>query len=75
MTASWIVHGWEGLGSVRSTCGLFAVDTTIVRLSGEIDQGVRVVKSAMNEWEERNNDAKEEVPEFETNTYFTYLIL
>ena len=32
-----------------------------------IDEGVRAVKSVMNEWEERNNDAKEEFLKFGTN--------
>ena len=35
--------------------------------SDEIDGGVRQVKSVMNEWEERNSDAKEEVLEFGTD--------
>ena len=62
---------WEKGGkeckSVSLTCALFADDTTIVGMSGEIDDGVRRVKSVMNKWEERNNDAKEEVLEFGTN--------
>ena len=61
---------WERGGreckSVRMSCGLFADDTTIVGMSGELDEGVRVVKRVMNEWEERNNDAKEEVLMFGT---------
>ena len=48
------------------SCGLFADDTKIVGMTGELDEGVRVVKSVMNEWEERNNDAKEKVLEFGT---------
>ena len=48
------------------SCALFADDTTIVGMSGELDEGVRVVKSVMDEWKERNNDAKEEVLEFGT---------
>ena len=39
------------------SCALFADDTTIVGMSGELDEGVRVVKSVMDEWKERNNDA------------------
>ena len=62
---------WERGGKeckrVSLTCALFADDTTIVGMSGEIDEGVRAVKSVMNEWEERNNEAKEEVLEFGTN--------
>ena len=62
---------WEKGGNeckrVRMTSALFADDTTIVGMSGEIDEGVNVMKSVMNEWEERNNDAKEEVLEFGTN--------
>ena len=62
---------WERGGkeckSVKMTCALFADDTTIVGMSGEIDEGVRAIKSVMNDWEERNNDAKEEVLEFGTN--------
>ena len=62
---------WEKGGneckSVRMSSALFADDTTIVGMSGEIDEGVNVIKSVMNEWEERNNDAKEEVLEFGTN--------
>ena len=61
---------WEKGGreckSVRMSCGLFADDTTIVGMSGELDEGVRAMKSVMNEWEERNNEAKEEVLEFGT---------
>ena len=44
--------------SVSLMCALFADDTTIVGMSGEIDDGVKAVKSVINEWEERNNDAK-----------------
>ena len=40
------------------TCALFADDTAIVGMSGDIDLGVRAVKGLMNKWEERNNDAK-----------------
>ena len=62
---------WEKGGkeckSVRLSCGLFADDTTVVGMSGELNEGVRYVKSVMNEWEERNNDAKEEVLEFGTD--------
>ena len=35
-----------------------------MRVSGEIDNEVRAVKSATNKWEEQNNDAIEEVFEF-----------
>ena len=61
---------WERGGreckSVRVSSCLFADDTTIVGMSGELDEGVRVIKSVMNEWEERNNDAKEEELKFGT---------
>ena len=74
---SWVPGGsfaggkvWEKGGreckTVRMSCGLFADDTTIVGMSGEINEGVRAVKSVMNEWEEQNNEAKEEVLEFGT---------
>ena len=52
--------------NVRITSALFADDTTIVGTKGELDEGVRVIKREMNKWEERNNDAKEEVLEFGT---------
>ena len=61
---------WEKGGreckTVRMKNALFADDTTIVGMSGELNEGVRLVKSVMNEWEERNNEAKEEVLEFGT---------
>ena len=60
-------RGGKECKSVKMTCALFADDTTIVGMSGEIDEGVRVVKSVMNDWEERNNEAKEEELEFGTN--------
>ena len=59
--------GGKECKSVRLSCGLFADDTTVVGMSGELNEGVRYVKSVMNEWEERNNDAKEEVLEFGTD--------
>ena len=45
------------------TCALSADDTTVVRVSGEIDEGVIAIKSVMNKLQERNNGAKEEVLE------------
>ena len=36
-------------------------------ISDEVDDGVKVVKSIMNEWEETNNDAKGEVLKFRTD--------
>ena len=52
---------WEKGGreckTVRMRSALFADDTTIVGMSGELNEGVRSVKSVMNEWEERNIDA------------------
>merc|ERR1711891_40827 len=67
---SWVPGGsfaggkvWEKGGreckTVRMSCGLFADDATIVGMSGEMNEGVRAVKSVMNEWEEQNNEAKE----------------
>ena len=49
------------------TSALFADDTTIVGMKREMDEGVRLVKEVMGEWEERNNDTKEEVLEFGTD--------
>ena len=61
---------WERGGrecvSVRLSLGLFADNTTIVGMSGELDKGVSAIKNVMNEWKERNNDGKEEVLEFGT---------
>ena len=51
---------------VRVSLALFADDTTIVGVKSEIENGVRVVKEVMNQWEERNNEEKEEVLEFGT---------
>lgn len=51
---------------MRLTLGLFADDTTVIGMSGEIDEGVRAMKEVMGKWEERNNDTKEEVLEFGT---------
>ena len=45
---------------VRLTSALFADDTTIVGMKGEMNEGTEVVKRVMNKWEERNNDDKEE---------------
>ena len=59
----------RGTNEAKEVClksALFADDTTIVGMSDEIDVGVNVVKETMNKWEERNNDAKEEVLEFGT---------
>ena len=44
-------------------CGFYADGTTIAGICGEIDDGVRLVKSVINEWEERNHETKEEVLE------------
>lgn len=52
--------------SVRVSSALFADDTTIVGLKGEMNEGVRAVKEVMSKWEERNNEDKEEVLEFGT---------
>ena len=40
---------------------MFADDTTILGISGVRDEGVRLVKSLIIEWEERYKDVKEEV--------------
>lgn len=65
------VKVWEK-GSAEAKCvrvssALFADDTTILGMKGEIDEGVRAVKVVMNKWEEMNNDDKEECLEFGTN--------
>ena len=49
------------------SCSLFADDTSIVKMSEEIDGGVGVVLSAMNIWKEESNDTKEVLLEFGTN--------
>ena len=41
-------------------------DMTIVRTTGDMDESVRRVIEVMNKWKERNNDDKEERPEFGT---------
>ena len=61
------VRGGREFKTVRISCDLFADDNTIVVRSDAIDGSVKLVKSVMNEWEERNNDAKEEVLEFGTD--------
>ena len=53
----------KGCKRASLTSVSFAEDTTIVGMSGEIDEGVRTKKGVMNEWEKRNYDAKEEVLE------------
>jgi hypothetical protein len=63
--SSW-ERGCTEAKSVRITSALFADDTTIVGVKGEIEEGVRVVKNVMSKWEERNNEDKEEVLEFGT---------
>ena len=57
--ASW-EKGCSEAKSVRLTSALFADDTTIVGLKGELNEGTEEVKRVMNKWEERNNDDKEE---------------
>lgn len=61
-------QAWEKGSSetkeVRVTSSLFADDTTIVGMKGEIDESVRRVKRVRNQWEERKNEEKEEVLEF-----------
>ena len=41
--------------------GLYADDATVTVVStyGGIDDGVKLMKCVINEWEERNHDAKE----------------
>ena len=61
---------WEKGGSevkdVWLSSALFADGTTILGMSGEINEGVNDVKEVMGKWEERNNDEKEEVLDFGT---------
>ena len=45
------------------TLSLFADDTTVVGLRGEIEEGVREMKRVMESIEERNNKEKEETQE------------
>ena len=45
---------------IRISEALFADDTTVAGRKKELGEGLRVVKEAMNEFEERNNDEKEE---------------
>ena len=49
--------------TVEDGCGLLADDTTNVGMSDEIDDGVKLVKSFMKEWEKRNNDVGEDMLE------------
>ena len=63
-------QGWERgcteAKEMKVSSALFADDTTILGVKGEMDESVRRVKEVMNKWEERNNDDKEEVLEFGT---------
>ena len=45
---------------VKITSCLFADDTTIIGVGGEMEESVRRVKEVMGRWEERNNEDKEE---------------
>jgi len=62
---------WESGGTevkrVVMSSALFADDTTILGVKGEMDEGVNAMKRVMGKWEERCNDAKEEVLEFGTD--------
>ena len=55
---------WEKGGaeckSVRLGSALFADDTTVVGMSGEIERGTNGMKSVMGNWEESINEDKEE---------------
>ena len=55
---------WEKESSetveTRFTCSLFADDTTILGEEEEMEEGVRIIKEVMAEFEEKNNDHKEE---------------
>ena len=42
-------RGGRKCKTVRINCGLFADYTTIMGMSDEIDEGVRLVKTVMNE--------------------------
>ena len=53
------VRNWE-LKEVNVTLSLFADDTTIVGVKGEMEGRVRAVKEVMSRWEEMNNEDKEE---------------
>ena len=46
--------------SVRFSSVLFADDTTVLGMSGEMDDGVNKVKEVMGRWEEKTNEDKEE---------------
>ena len=63
--ASW-EKGCTEAKSVIITSALFADDTTIVGVKGEMEEGVRIVKRVMSKWEERNNEDKEEILDFAT---------
>ena len=45
---------------------LFADDTTIIRMSDEIEEGKQIIEKVMEEFEERTNESKEEKIEFGT---------
>ena len=61
---------WErgGTETVRVTLSsaLFADDTSLIGMKGEMDEVVRMAKDEMSKWEERDNAEKEEVLEFGT---------
>ena len=58
------INLWERYNSEASrlyiTCSLFADDTTILGLQGEMETGVNEIKEVMKEFEEKNNEGKEE---------------
>ena len=58
------INLWERCNSEASrlyiTCSLFADDTTILGLQGEMETGVTKIKEVMTEFEEKNNEGKEE---------------
>ena len=55
---------WERYSSeavnVNITLSLFADDTTIIGRRDEIEAGTEIIKSIMNNFEEKDNDDKEE---------------
>ena len=64
------VKTWEQGGTeavrVSLSSALFADDTSLIGMKGEMDEVVRMAKEEMGKWEERDNAEKEEVLEFGT---------
>ena len=63
-------RAWERGGTeavrVAISSALFADDTSVIGMKGEMDEVVRGAKEVMSKWEERDNAEKEEVLEFGT---------